>query len=61
MLSVKEKLMEFLASKSDKVTAEDIIDFLLVNEQIDAGIAAIEKGQFKTLEQAREYYKKWLA
>jgi len=52
--------MEFLASKTSEITSEEIIDFLLINEQIDAGIKAIEKCEFKTLEQAREYYQKWL-
>ena len=60
MLSIKQKLIEFLTNQSDEITSDDIIEFLLINEQIDDGIAAIEQGKFKTLRQAREYYEKWL-
>jgi hypothetical protein len=60
MLSVKKKLIEFLEKQPDEVSSDEIIEFLLVNEKIDAGIRAIESGEYKTLDEAREYFKKWL-
>ncbi len=60
MLSIKQKLLDFLENQPDDLTSDDIIDFLLVNDKIEAGISAIQRGEFKTLEQAREYFRKWL-
>jgi len=59
-VSVKQKLIEFLNSQPEDITSDEILDYILINDKIEAGIQAIEEGRFVTLEEARVIFKKWV-
>ena len=59
-MSVKQKLIEFLNSQPEDITSDEILDYILINDKIEAGIQAIEEGKFVTLEEARVIFKKWV-
>ncbi|MHA1611492.1 MAG: hypothetical protein ACTSVZ_13130 [Promethearchaeota archaeon] len=59
MQTLKENVIEFLKTQSDDIEAEDIIEFVILNQKIAQGEKDLQEGRFNTHEQAREILKRW--
>jgi len=59
MRSLKENVIKFLKTQSDDVNAEDIIEFVIMNQKLAEGEKDLLEGRIYTNDQAKEILKKW--
>ena len=59
MQTLKENVIRFLKNQSDDVNAEDIIEFVIMNQKLAEGEKDIQKGRIYTHDQAKEILKRW--
>ena len=59
MQSLKENVLEFLKNQSDDVNAEDIIEFVIMNQKLAEGEKDLQEGRIYTQDQAKEILKRW--
>ncbi len=59
MQTLKENVIEFLKNQSDEIDAEDIIEFVILNQKIAQGEKDLQEGRVHTQEQAKEILKRW--
>jgi hypothetical protein len=59
MQTLKEMVIEFLKNQSDNIQADDIIEFVIMNQKLLEGEDDLQKGKIYTHEQAKEILKKW--
>lgn len=56
--SLKKNVIEFLKKQSDDVNADDIIEFVIMNQKLAEGEKDLIKGRINTQDQAKEILKK---
>ena len=59
MQTLKENVIRFLKNQSDDVNAEDIIEFVIMNQKLSEGEKDLQEGRIYTHDQAKEILKKW--
>ena len=59
MQTLKENVIEFLKNQSDDIDAEDIIEFVIMNQKLAEGEKDLQEGRIYTQDQAQEILKKW--
>ena len=59
MQSLKENVIEFLKNQSDDVNAEEIIEFVIMNQKLAEGEKDLLEGRIYTQNQAKEILKAW--
>ena len=58
MRSLKENVIKFLKTQSDDVNAEDIIEFVIMNQKLAEGEKDLLEGRIYSHDQAKEILKK---
>ena len=59
MQSLKENVIEFLKKQSDDVEAEEIIEFVILNQKLAEGEKDLLEGRIYSHDQVKEILKKW--
>lgn len=59
MQSLKQNVIEFLKNQSDNIQAEDIIEFVILNQKLLEGDQDLQRGRIYTHEEAKGILKKW--
>ena len=58
MHSLKENVIEFLKNQSDDINAEDIIEFVIMNQKLAEGEKDLLEGRIYTNDQVKEILKR---
>nr|QEE16385.1 hypothetical protein DSAG12_02215 [Candidatus Prometheoarchaeum syntrophicum] len=58
MQTLKESVIRFLKNQSDDVNAEDIIEFVIMNQKLAEGEKDLQEGRIYTHDQAKEILKR---
>ncbi|MHA1745368.1 MAG: hypothetical protein ACTSWW_05175 [Promethearchaeota archaeon] len=59
MQTLKKNVIEFLKNQSDDIEAEEIIEFVIMNQKLEEGEKDLQEGRVYTQNQAKEILKKW--
>lgn len=59
MHSLEENVIKFLKNQFDDVNAEDIIEFVIMNQKLAEGEKDLLEGRIYTHDQAKEIFKRW--
>ena len=57
MASLKQVVLQFLATQTERVTAEEIMEFIYLHKKVSEGEKAILEGRSHTLAQVKEMLK----